>query len=43
MFNSINCFLRGAVELINNTTTLILKLAVIGLFYIIGTWANNYQ
>jgi len=42
MFNSINRFIIGAIELINNTATLILKLAVIGLLFIFEQWAEQY-
>ena len=42
MINSINRFIVGAIELINNTATLVLKLAAIGLMFIIEQWAEKH-
>jgi len=42
MFNSINRFIIIAIELINNTATLVIKLAVIGLLFVIEQWAEQF-
>jgi len=42
MLNSINHFIIGAITLINNTVTLVLKLAVIGLLFVIEQWIEQH-